>query len=282
MSYTQRTEELEVLETKRGKDIFMVDPRNIEVQEGFNGRKVFDPIVMAELKASIKANGVRVPILAKRIKGDTFSLVNGERRLRACMELIEEGHPIRIPTTLFTGSEIEAVIDMLITNQNVALTALEEADVLSRLSRMGLTDKEIEVKTGRSVTIISNMRILHAVPEHIKNMIVEEQISSTLVTQVMREHKDDMAAGIQALENASTEVKTIVEAGGKPKKVTAKTLEKHTGKYNSAREMKKIVKDAKGRKLNPENEELFNFLKKIAGDKVSYKTMEKLFFLDQE
>jgi len=126
------------------------------------------------------------------------------------------------------------------------------------------------------------MKILHGVPDNIKDMITSGSISSTLVTQVMRENKDDLAAGVQALENAALEVKAVVETGGKPKKVTAKTLEKHTGKHNSARELKKIVKDMKGREVNPENEELLKFVKKVVENKISYKTMEKMFFIDKE
>ena len=68
--------------TKR-KDLFLIDPRNIVVEDGFNVRIDFD---LDELKEQIKANGVLNPITVIAFKDENgdekYRLVDGERRYR--------------------------------------------------------------------------------------------------------------------------------------------------------------------------------------------------------
>ena len=52
----------------------------IDVEENY--RKTFDEKKLSELAKSIRKNGVIQPIVV-RIKGERFSLIAGERRLRA-------------------------------------------------------------------------------------------------------------------------------------------------------------------------------------------------------
>ncbi len=73
------------METKATKrtDIFLIDPRNIDVMDGFNVRREFD---LDELKELIKAKGVLNPITVIPYKVDgkeRYKLVDGERRYRA-------------------------------------------------------------------------------------------------------------------------------------------------------------------------------------------------------
>lgn len=81
---------MEVNATKR-TDLFLIDPRNIVVMEGFNVRRDFD---LEELKEQIKANGVLNPVTVIPYKEDgveKYKLVDGERRYRATMLAISEG-----------------------------------------------------------------------------------------------------------------------------------------------------------------------------------------------
>ena len=52
----------------------------------FQPRREFDPAALAELEASIRANGLLQPITVRK-KGETYELVTGERRLRAVTNL---------------------------------------------------------------------------------------------------------------------------------------------------------------------------------------------------
>lgn len=82
--------------TKR-TDIFSIDPRNIIVPEGFNSRVNFGDI--DELAAQIKEAGMLNPITVQTVKQEDgtekYSLVDGERRYRAVMKLIENGEKIK-------------------------------------------------------------------------------------------------------------------------------------------------------------------------------------------
>ena len=82
---------METNATKR-TDIFLIDPRNIVVMEGFNVRIDFD---LEELKEQIKVAGVLNPITVIPFKDEEgkekYKLVDGERRYRATMLAIEEG-----------------------------------------------------------------------------------------------------------------------------------------------------------------------------------------------
>src|SRR6478672_1826980 len=52
----------------------------------FQPRKDFAPAELAELEASLKANGLLQPISVRK-KGDGYELIAGERRLRAVTNL---------------------------------------------------------------------------------------------------------------------------------------------------------------------------------------------------
>ncbi len=71
---------METNSTKR-KDIFLIDPRNIDVMEGFTVRRDFD---LDDLKEQIKSKGVLNPITVIAYKSEEgkerYKLVDGERR----------------------------------------------------------------------------------------------------------------------------------------------------------------------------------------------------------
>ena len=76
------------METNKTKntDLFLIDPRNIVVVDGFNVRRDFD---LDELKEQIKAKGVLNPLTVIAFKDDEgnekYKLVDGERRIgRPC------------------------------------------------------------------------------------------------------------------------------------------------------------------------------------------------------
>jgi ParB/RepB/Spo0J family partition protein len=66
-----------------------------------NPRKLFDPEPLRELKESIREHGVLVPITVYRPKGQQkYSILDGERRHRCCVELEAEGLDIRLPANV--------------------------------------------------------------------------------------------------------------------------------------------------------------------------------------
>jgi len=79
--------------SRRGGEIFMVDPRIINVVDDWNHRVDFSG--EEDLILSIIENGVRVPLLVKKTKEGTLDLVDGERRLKAVLKAIDHGNDIK-------------------------------------------------------------------------------------------------------------------------------------------------------------------------------------------
>ena len=73
-------------------DIYKIDPRNIVVKDGFNSREDFGDI--DTLAKQIEENGILNPISVVPFKDESgnekYRLIDGERRYRAVMSLLEK------------------------------------------------------------------------------------------------------------------------------------------------------------------------------------------------
>jgi len=66
-----------------------------------NPRRLFDPRPLKDLKDNIRQHGVLVPITVFPIRGqDKYSILDGERRHRCCVELEQEGLTLTIPANI--------------------------------------------------------------------------------------------------------------------------------------------------------------------------------------
>lgn len=167
--------------------IFKIDPRAIIVVEGWNSRRDFTG--EEELRDSIIANGVQMPLIVKKIDGK-IHLSNGERRLRATLRAIAEGHNIEmVPAVLERKgvSETESLFASAIADDGKPLEPLEKADLYRRLVAYGVTVKDIAVRMGRStVTICEYLKLIDAGPElkdEINNKTVSIRSAAKIVTQ---------------------------------------------------------------------------------------------------
>ena len=281
-------DELQLLKTTKN-DVLSIDPRNIEPKEGFNGREVFDKAKLLELKDSIAINGVQVPISVRKIRGEErYQIVNGERRWRASMMLIEEGVQMRIPAIIFKGNDVDAIVAMLTTNDAVPFNLVEEAQVLLRLSKHGLSNKEISDLTGRKPSYISNLLKLTEAPHAMKKMVTDNKISTSLLMKIFREEKDFDTAAI-LIQNVfeSMNGTNAVQEEGEPndataatKKITQRDINKAKGVTNSYSSLRKVFKVSEKENLvvKPAKQELYNVLKSIQEGKYTYEQLlEELF-----
>ena len=121
-------------------------------------RRHFDPEALAELAASIRAQGVLQPVLVRPVGGG-FELIAGERRFRAAHLAGLE----KIPALVRTFSDERTMAVALIENlQREDLDPVEEARAFQELSqRFRLTQEQIAEQTGKERTTISNcLRLL--------------------------------------------------------------------------------------------------------------------------
>lgn len=122
----------------------------------FQPRREMDPDRLEELAASIRAQGVMQPIVARPLPGgDSYEIIAGERRWRAAQLAGLE----RIPVIVRELSDEAAMALGLIENiQREELTPIEEAVALQRLvGEFGMTQQALANTIGKSRTTVTNM-----------------------------------------------------------------------------------------------------------------------------
>jgi ParB/RepB/Spo0J family partition protein len=183
-------------------DLFKVDPRQIVVRDGWNPRTVFE---IEDLKNSIREHGVKTPVRV-RLNDEVVELVDGERRLRAVMELIAEGNPIESVLALMekAGSDADLLVTALITNQGEQLSPIDEAHALQRFIAWGWDVKKIAVQIGKSQShVYGRLKLLEGSQE------IQEALHKGKVTVT------------EALETVREETQTPKKAAAKKEKTEA-------------------------------------------------------------
>jgi hypothetical protein len=171
---------------------------------------------------------------------------------------------------------------MLITNDNVPLNLVEEATVLYRLQKYGLTPKEISTRTGRKPATISTLLKLNEAPEKIKQLISEKTVTPTLVMEIFRTEKD--------FDAALTVIECTIESAGKntlfdkESKITKKDVDKAQGKTNSYSAVKKALRIAEKKELvvKEDKKEIYKFVMKLNSGKYTLDALLKELFEKEE
>ncbi|AOT73110.1 ParB/RepB/Spo0J family partition protein [Geosporobacter ferrireducens] len=146
-------------------------------------RKHFDKDKLETLVDSIKAHGLIQPIVVRPIE-QGYEIVAGERRWKASREAgLKEIPCIIKEMDQRTGLEI-ALIENL---QREDLNAIEEASAYKQLMEFyGLTQEELSQVVGKSRPHIANTLRLLNLGEKIKQMVVNEEITSGHARALLR------------------------------------------------------------------------------------------------
>lgn len=201
-------------------DLFKLRPQDIKVEEGYNVRLGYDPDALAEIKRSIIENGPDSiqPITVELMDGTPYVRA-GHTRLTAAMELIAEGHDVPFLKAMPQRfDKIGRIVDILASNNNIALNQVEQGLVFVKLREQGLKLEKISQKTGKSIPHVSNCIMLAEAPEEAKMLVAVGKMSSSSLLDLIRKHKKAeviVEKAKQAVEKA--------EAQGK-KKATSKTM----------------------------------------------------------
>ncbi|MBO4497047.1 MAG: ParB/RepB/Spo0J family partition protein [Lachnospiraceae bacterium] len=138
-------------------------------------RRRFDEDALVELADSIKLHGVIQPIVVQK-KDDHYEIIAGERRWRASrIAKLKE-----VPVVIKDYSEDEIFEIALIENiQRQDLNPIEEAQAYQRLiEERNLKQDEVAEKVSKSRVAIANSLRLLRLDERIREMIIDELISS--------------------------------------------------------------------------------------------------------
>lgn len=140
----------------------------------YQPRTYFSDDSIAELAASIKAQGIIQPIVVRPAGENSFEIIAGERRWRAAQKAGLE----KVPAVIRDADDESALAMSLIENiQREDLNPLEEARALQRLVEdFQFTHQEVAEAVGKSRSAVTNMLRLTHLPGPIAEMLVHGDI----------------------------------------------------------------------------------------------------------
>jgi ParB family chromosome partitioning protein len=191
-------------ETEGGK------PREIPVDQidrnPFQTRSQVDEEQLAELAASITANGVVQPILVRPQANGRFQLIAGERRWRASKLAGKE----TVPAILRQVSDEQAMEITIVENlQRADLNPMEQARAFERLSReFHMTQEQIAVRTGKDRATVANFMRLLKLPPTVQVRVEAGELSFGHARALLAfEHAEEVEKAAHRVVNLSLSVR---------------------------------------------------------------------------
>ena len=211
---------------KRKSIIDNIDINLITVNP-YQSRSNFNEESLKELTTSIKNIGVIQPITVRKIKKNSYQLISGERRLKACRNLELNN----IPAYIRTANDQESLEMALIENTHRQdLDAIEIAVSYKRLiDEINLTQEELSTKIGKDRTTITNyLRLLKL------NPIIQSGIKDGFISMghgrsiINIENKSDQIKVYETIISKNLSVRNTEELvkNYKNNQVTKKSIDK--------------------------------------------------------
>ena len=200
---------------------------NLITVNPYQSRSNFNEKSLKELTTSIKNIGVIQPITVRKIKKNSYQLISGERRLKACKNLELNN----IPAYIRTANNQESLEMALIENiHRQDLDAIEIAISYKRLiDEINLTQEELSTKIGKDRTTITNyLRLLKL------NPIIQSGIKDGFISMghgrsiINIENKSDQIKVYETIISKNLSVRNTEELvkNYKNNQVTKKSIDK--------------------------------------------------------
>ncbi len=205
------------------RDYQMINPRLIDIEPGFNPRDYSLPENREHidtLKRSISQIGLEKP-LTVRLNTATgrATIVDGESRLRAILELIAEGHEILsdpdveipcFPAPKGSNDEGSRLMSAIVANTGKPLSKWELGTAFQRLFNFGLSPEKIAARTGYNERFISEAIELADAPQEVKELLSTNAITPGNAISVLRA---DPVNAVQTLQTKVAEHKAAGKQG---------------------------------------------------------------------
>jgi ParB family chromosome partitioning protein len=193
-------------ETEGGK------PREIPLDQidrnPFQTRTHMDEGQLAELAASITANGVVQPILVRPLASGRFQLIAGERRWRASQLASKP----TIPAILRQVSDEQAMEITIVENlQRADLNPMEQARAFERLSReFHMTQEQMAQRTGKDRATVANFLRLLKLPTGVQGRVELGELTFGHARALLAfEHAEEMEKAAQRAISLSLSVRQL-------------------------------------------------------------------------
>jgi ParB family transcriptional regulator, chromosome partitioning protein len=205
---------------------------------------------LEDLAGSIKEHGIIQPlILTKGDEGNQYTLIAGERRLRAAQIAGLES----VPAIIREASNQQRLEIALIENiQRENLTAIESAMAYKRLrDEFGLSHEDISVRVGKSRVAVSNTLRLIKLPEDVQAALQNGKISEGHARALL---------GLPSKKSQSAALQTILKND-----LNVRQTEELARKFSG----QKPAQEKEKKTISPEIKALENSLRTSLGTKVS-------------
>jgi ParB family chromosome partitioning protein len=172
----------------------------------FQTRSHMNDEQMAELAASITANGVVQPVLVRPLANGRFQLIAGERRWRAS----ELAGKKTVPAILRRVSDEQAMEITIVENlQRTDLNPMEQARAFERLGReFHMTQEQMAVRTGKDRATVANFLRLLRLPMSVQARVESGELSFGHARALLAfEHAEDMETAAQRMIKLSLSVR---------------------------------------------------------------------------
>ncbi len=185
-------------------------PREIPLDQidrnPFQTRSRVNEEQLAELAASITANGVVQPVLVRPQANGRFQLIAGERRWLASKKAGKE----TIPAILRQVSDEQAMEITIVENlQRADLNPMEQARAFERLSReFHMTQEQMATRTGKDRASVSNFLRLLKLPSTVQARVESGELTfGHARTLLALEHSEEIEKAAQKVVSSSLSVR---------------------------------------------------------------------------
>lgn len=234
-------------------------PREIPVDQidvnPFQTRGHMDQAQLAELAASITANGVVQPILVRPQANGRFQLIAGERRWRASMQAGKK----TIPAILRQVSDEQAMEITIVENlQREDLNPMEQARAFERLSReFHMTQEQMATRTGKDRASVANFLRLLKLPSAVQDRVEQGELTfghaRALLALNGRPDLEKVANRVASLSLSVRQTETMVQGILNPEAHEKKESKPEPPVDPNVREVKDRLQQALGLKVTIED-----------------------------
>jgi ParB family chromosome partitioning protein len=210
---------------------------------------------LAELAASIAANGVVQPVLVRPLANGRFQLIAGERRWRAS----ELAGKTTIPAILRQVSDEQAMEITIVENlQRADLNPMEQARAFDRLSReFHMTQEQMAVRTGKDRATVANFLRLLRLPASVQARVEAGSLSFGHARALLSfEHPEEIEKAAKRVVDLSLSVRqteTYVQGLMHPERAAKKEPKPEAPIDPNVREVQQRLQRALGLKVHIED-----------------------------
>ncbi len=210
---------------------------------------------LAELAASITANGVVQPVLVRPQANGRYQLIAGERRWRAS----QLAGKATIPAILRQVSDEQAMEITIVENlQRADLNPMEQARAFERLSReFHMTQEQMAVRTGKDRATVANFLRLLRLPATVQTRVESGELSfghaRTLLGFEHAEEMEKAAQRIVALSLSVRQTENYVQGQLHPERAAKKEPKPEQPIDPNVREVEERLQRALGLKVHIED-----------------------------